>query len=156
VFGEMALLLKDHKRIATATALEHCETVEISRRAFRDYIDRSPSVISSILKALAGRLQVTTMRALRTPDLFMAACEVLCLFGANGGDALPYGETVQSLSKAFLVDAKQIEGLLEMMLNANLIEPDRDQGKIAAIHIRKTDDFLQRADKIYNGLKNIP
>jgi CRP-like cAMP-binding protein len=90
VFAEMAFILREHKRTATATALEHCEVVEISRQEFNDYVDRSPSVISSILKALADRLLTTTMKALRTPDLFMGACEILHLFGKNGKSDLPY------------------------------------------------------------------
>ncbi len=155
VFGEMALLLKDHNRTATATALEHCEVVEISRQSFGDYIDRSPSVIGSILRALADRLMTTTMRALRTPDLFMGACEILHLIGHNSGGALPYEQAVEALSKAFLVGNRQIEGLFEMMSSANLVTSAQDPNGVRTISISGNDDFLERAHKIYKGLKDI-
>ena len=62
VFGEMALILEDHKRTATATALEHSEVVEIEKKDFDKYIEKSPQVIAAALKALVERLLETTSR----------------------------------------------------------------------------------------------
>lgn len=62
VFGVMALVLKDHKRTATATVLEHAEVVEIEKKDFDEYIEKSPKVITAALKALVDRLLDTTTR----------------------------------------------------------------------------------------------
>jgi len=71
VFGEMALLLKDHKRTATATALEYSELVEIEKKYFDEYIGESPPVIATALKALVDRLLDTTSRLKKHEDLDM-------------------------------------------------------------------------------------
>mgnify|MGYP001034221747 CR=1 FL=1 len=155
VFGEMALLLKDHKRTATARALECCEAVEISREAFDAYVDQSPPVIANILGAFADRLLSTTKRSLRTPDLFLAVCEILHLLGANKSGELSYMQTVQSFSKAFVVSTVQIEALFEMMESAKLIEMKKEKGKGRKFFVADPDDFLPRADNVYNSLKNL-
>ena len=155
VFGEMALLLKDHNRTATARALANCEGVEISRRSFKEYIDRSPSVIRNILGAFADRLLATTRRALRTPDLFLGVCEILHLFGAHNSGDLSYRQTVGSLAKAFLVETDQIEALLEIMASANLIEVKKETGRGRRFSVPGDKDFLHRAHTVYGGLKRL-
>ncbi len=69
VFGEMALLLKDHKRTATAIALEYSEIVEIEKKYFDEYIGESPLVIATALKALVERLLDTTSRLKKHEEL---------------------------------------------------------------------------------------
>ncbi len=69
VFGEMALLLKDHKRTATAIALEYSEIVEIEKKYFDEYIGESPPVIATALKALVERLLDTTSRLKKHEEL---------------------------------------------------------------------------------------
>ncbi len=155
VFGEMSLLLQGHKRTATVKAVEPSEVVEIGRQAFDEYIDKSPPVIGSLLKALAGRLQEATVKAMRSPVLFVGVCEVLHLLAANTGSDLLHDQTVQSLSKAFAVDAGQIAKVLEMMSDTSLIELKQEEGKGTVVHIPKKDDFLERAYKIHQGLKSI-
>jgi len=67
VFGEMALVLPDHQRTATAAAADCSEVVEIAKSDFDDYIDSSPAVIAAALKALVDRLRETTVR-LKSPE----------------------------------------------------------------------------------------
>ena len=155
VFGEMALLLKDHKRTATATAAEDCEVVEIKRRAFDDYIAKSPSVIASLVTALASRLQETTMKASKVPDIFMGVCEILSLFQTHTDSDIAFDRTVQTLSSVFLVDKAQIKKTLGMMVDVQLIEVKRNEAGRGVIHIPKKEDFLPRAKKIAKTLKTV-
>jgi CRP-like cAMP-binding protein len=153
VFGEMALLLREHKRTATATAAEDCEVVEIRRKAFDDYIEESPKVIASLVTALASRLRETTMKASKVPDLFTGVCEMLNLVRIHTESDILFDGTVQSLSSAFVVDKEQIKKIFGMMADVNLIEVKRNEAGRGVIHIPKKEDFLPRAKKIGKALK---
>ena len=52
MFGEMAILLGDEKRTATAVALEDSKVVEIKKDDFESYIRQSPAMISTLLNVL--------------------------------------------------------------------------------------------------------
>jgi CRP-like cAMP-binding protein len=68
VFGEMALLLKDHRRIATAKALEYSELVKTSRKSFENFVESSPTFIRMILTTLTERLGDAHTRIMHAPD----------------------------------------------------------------------------------------
>jgi CRP/FNR family cyclic AMP-dependent transcriptional regulator len=155
VFGEMALLLEGHTRTATARALEHCQVVEISRSAFQDYIGQSPSVIASVLQAMADRLDATTRRATRVPDLFMGVCHVLHLFRIHADTDLQYGRTIEALAEAFLVEAKQVEALIKRLSDVGLVEMRQGRGGPEAVCLPTTKDFLGQASKISRGLRSL-
>ena len=57
IFGELALLLDDNKRTATARALEDSRMVVIERADFEKYIKDSPPVIQSLVTVFAKRLK---------------------------------------------------------------------------------------------------
>ncbi len=153
VFGEMALLLKGHKRTATATALELSEVVEIHRQAFDDYMDKSPPVIANILKALANRLKKTTMKAAKAPDTFIGMCEILNLLAIHANSEFLYEQIVNSLSNAFFMDIKQTKELLVMMEEFRLIEIKEIKKGRKIVYLPEKDSFLKRAQKIYTALK---
>jgi CRP-like cAMP-binding protein len=155
VFGDMALLLQDHKRTATATAKEDCEVVEIKREAFDDYISKSPQVIASLLTALAARLQETTMKATKVPDVFIGVCEILNLFRAHTDLDLVYDRTVLSLSHAFFVDKEQIKKIIDIMVDVNLLEVISNEAGAQVIRVLRKDDFLPKAKKIGKALKSV-
>ncbi|MEO5357450.1 MAG: cyclic nucleotide-binding domain-containing protein [Nitrospirae bacterium YQR-1] len=61
ILGEMALLLNCHTRTATATAIEHCELIEITKEVFDGFISQSPPFISLTLRVLVDKLNKATM-----------------------------------------------------------------------------------------------
>ena len=69
--GELALLLPETPRAATAVALEEVETLLLSARSFADLRDRFPSVTDVLLTVLARRNR--TMDALLADALYAPA-----------------------------------------------------------------------------------
>ena len=76
VFGEMALLLKDQKRTATARALVNSKVAKISKKDFDDFVDKSPKLITAVLKAIVSRLQQTTERVTQSPELIWSLSKI--------------------------------------------------------------------------------
>src|SRR3989304_624446 len=60
IFGEMAVLSKDHRRTATAAAVDNAEVIEIDKMSFDEYLRGIPPVIMTILEGLVERLKETT------------------------------------------------------------------------------------------------
>jgi len=60
IFGEMALLSAEQKRMATARALSYVEVIEIDKTAFDELMAGSPTIIVTVLHALTQRLVHTT------------------------------------------------------------------------------------------------
>ncbi|NLF97335.1 MAG: cyclic nucleotide-binding domain-containing protein [Candidatus Riflebacteria bacterium] len=67
VFGEMALVLKDQKRTATAVARSDSKVAVISKQDFDEFLEKSPKLIGVALTALVHRLRTTTERLGKTP-----------------------------------------------------------------------------------------
>jgi CRP-like cAMP-binding protein len=56
IFGEMALISEDHRRTATARALEPIEVIAIDKKKFDELVFETPSIIGVVLGELAKRL----------------------------------------------------------------------------------------------------
>lgn len=151
VFGEMAVFLDDHRRVATVTALEHTKVIEVGRDALETYLADSPPFIASIIKSLAERLRNVNGRVLRSPDIFWSVCEVLNLLNAQAQDGLDYPSTVKAISAATGAEAKTIESRLDLLDTVNLVSiRDAGGGKVIALEDR--DEFLDKALKVHNAL----
>ena len=59
IFGEMALLSKEKKRTATATALNCVKVIKIDKASFNELLSKSPSIIASILHGITQRFSDT-------------------------------------------------------------------------------------------------
>ena len=153
VFGEMALLLEDHQRTATATAVEECTVIRIPKKIFKSYMKSSPSVISKCLVAIATRLDELTDKAtLAPPDLFEGTARVLHLMQIHQQNNLLYDDTVETMSKLLSQTKSKVRETVEIMKAMNLIkisQSGRDQKRIFLIG-RK--DFLKKALKIKSVL----
>ncbi len=152
VFGEMALLLKDSRRTATATALDDVESIEISKNVFESYIQKSPQVIRFLLIAFAERLRSMNIRASKAPDLFRAVSCMFDLLMAHGNTDLSYGVTVEYLAKSLLAAPREIEGILEMMSGFGLLEIKTWADGKKLIVLPGGDGFSRHAMKIHLGL----
>ncbi|MBW1741555.1 MAG: cyclic nucleotide-binding domain-containing protein [Deltaproteobacteria bacterium] len=153
VFGEMALMLKEHKRTATATTLEDSELVEIHKSAFDQYIKSSPQVIATVLKAFTDRLQKTTERASRAPDIFIGTSQILNLLAIHEKRELSYHKTIEAISSALVVDIPMIKEMLSMMESFKLLELKQNALGQLMIHL-PDDDFLERAMQIHEALES--
>lgn len=152
VFGEMVLLLENHTRTATATAVENSELVEISKGAFDAYIKSSPPVISTVIMALAERLQRTNERAIRVPNILEATTEILNMLVVHDKRELPYSKTVKAISSILVVNKKETEKVLTMMDSFNLLEIKPDDHGQKTIYIAEDIDFPGQASKMFKAL----
>lgn len=148
VFGEMALLMSERKRTATAKALTHSVLVEVTRETIDDYLRESPPFITAVLSTLVNRLKKATEKASKTPNLFLSVCEILNLFVLHGQAELFYDATVSALAAALVADAAQVEEQLRVLQAFNLVEISlHSGGRKPAIYILRKDKFLLEAKR---------
>jgi CRP/FNR family cyclic AMP-dependent transcriptional regulator len=153
VFGEMALVLKEHRRTATATAVEDSELVKIPKSVFDKYVNASPKLISSCLFTIAGRLQSTTRKASKSPDSYEGVAQIVNLLSRHKQWVLSYDETQGAIAGALKKDEREVGNTLSLMESLNLIElKDAENGK-KMIHLIEKDHFLEKALNIFNVLK---
>lgn len=156
VFGEMALLSKDQKRTASATAVGATKVAEISRKDFEDFMEQSPKLVNAVLTNLVERLKKTSDLVTRTPDLFVGVAEVLNLLMQHSVKGVKYmpsiammrlPDVVKSCAEAFVVPQEEVRKILKQMETLALIEfkIENDQHYI---DILPKTDFLERCRKI--------
>ncbi len=156
VFGEMALLLKEQKRTATAIAKSSAKVAEIVRKDFEEFIEQSPKLVSAVLSALVERLQKTTSMVTKVPDPFIAIGETLHLLLVHTTKMIKYDTKatmikydlfVKSVSAALLYDISTVTKTLSNMETLGLIEIKVDENDKLIDVVRK-QDFLERVRKI--------
>lgn len=149
VFGEMALLLKDQKRTATARAISKSKLATISRNDFDDFINQSPKVITAVLKAIVSRLQLTTERITHSPELYMVIIENLnLLIQHRVFDWINYDLFAQSISKSIKIAPDKVQKTMQFLTTVGLIDIQISKNK-AFINIPKPKYFMDRAMKIH-------
>ena len=142
VFGEMAILLGDERRTATAVALEDSKVVEIKKSAFEDYMRKSPQMISTILNVMVYRLKTATAKALRVPNLFLGIVNVLDLMGKSGAGEINYLNAVNTLSAAFNTPGESVEKALQMLADDGLIAVQAKGGGEKSLTLPEPADFM--------------
>lgn len=152
VIGEMALLLKDHKRIATATALEAATFVEVNQENFEKFMASSPAFIKMILSALSERLCRADAKVMHVPDIFIAVCEILNLLFGHGNAEITYDLAASAISNALSLDTKVIKEQLSQLEQLRLIEISEGEGH--KIISSPGENFLAEAMKIRKVLLN--
>lgn len=146
IFGEMSLLSKDHKRTATAEAVEFSEAVEIDKKSFDNYLAQTPPVIVNVLNALADRLKSATSRVSSwSPDLFIGTCEMLNLLAAKDKTDLPFESTAATISGVFSANANLIKEKIKKLEEMNLIELNDNSKCEKMISLVNKGKFLEKA-----------
>jgi CRP-like cAMP-binding protein len=157
VFGEMALLLKDQKRTATAIARSPSKVAEIGKADFDDFIEQSPKLISAVLKVLVERLQKTTQMVSKSPDLFLSTCEILHLLHLHTVRQIKYDTSItmiradhviQTVSRSLFATLPEVRKIIENLETLSLIEIKAENG-MTFIEIQRPQDFLDRSYKIH-------
>ncbi len=154
VFGEMALILAEHKRTATATALEDSEIVKIPKDVFDKYMTGSPRFISTCLIAIARRLQETTTKASTNPDTFMGVAQILDLFWEHDRRELSYEKIVTGLWKAMSKGKVEITKVIAMMENLNFLHVKNSENGEKIIHLLGEKSFIERATNTHHILES--
>jgi CRP-like cAMP-binding protein len=114
--------LKEHRRTATATAVEVSERVRIPKDIFDKYANASPKLISTCLFTIAGRLQSTTRKASQSPDSHEGVSQIMNLLAIHERCEFFYDETLDAIAGALLKDKMAVAEILSLMESLNLIE----------------------------------
>lgn len=148
IIGEMALFLRDHRRTATAIALEDSEIISIDKENLKGYLDSSPLIISTLINSLVDRLYNTTRNLLNPPRLFQSICQMLHLLTLHGNGDILIDETVQTLSQVMQVETKGILEIFEVLEAQSLIDIAQNDAGVKMIRVIQPDTFLSRLAKI--------
>ncbi|MBF0101057.1 MAG: cyclic nucleotide-binding domain-containing protein, partial [Desulfobacterales bacterium] len=145
VFGEMALILNDHKRTATAIALDYCDVVEIHKTDFDHFMNQSPKIIKGLLSAITERLVHTTIKAVKIPDIFIGTIETLELLAAHHVYEIDMDQFINSVSTSLVTDPKEIKNIIHQFETHNLLEVKQDMLKTKIIYILVKRGFAKKA-----------
>jgi CRP-like cAMP-binding protein len=122
IFGEMALVLSDQKRTATAKALEDSEVTVINKSTFYKYLMNSSPVIRTLVSDLVDRLYKTTAMLVETDDLSVSICQMFRLLTQHQVPELDYEGTVNVFSRCFRINPDIIQDKLEQLAKSDLLE----------------------------------
>ncbi len=122
IFGEMALVLENRQRTATARVLEDSEVIVIFKNSFYEYLNETSIVIRTLISELIDRLYKTTARLVESDELSLGICQMLRLLNLHQVSLLDYGEVVRAFSRCFKADPAVIEEKLEQLARTNLLE----------------------------------
>lgn len=150
LFGEMAILLDDEKRTATAVALEDSKVVEIKKEDFEEYIRQSPPIIATLLNVLVHRLKTATQKSLRVPNLFLGITSLLSMFSKQGVRKLNYLDTVSNLANAFNTNAESVEKAFEILAGDGLVNINAEDGE-KSIGLLDPDQFAAKTKERRKG-----
>lgn len=122
IFGEMALVLSDQKRTATAKALEDTEVTVINKSTFYKYLMNASPVIRILVSDLIDRLCKTTAMLVETDDLAISICQMFRLLSQHQVPELDYDGTVNVFARCFRISPAVIEDKLEQLAKSDLLE----------------------------------
>jgi CRP-like cAMP-binding protein len=145
LFGEMAILLEDEKRTATAVALEDSKVVEIKKYDFQRLVEESPPVINTVVKVLVHRLKTATQKSLRVPNLYLAALYTLDTMARHGVEELDHLTLVGNMAQTLVTTEESIDKILTTIAADAMISFDKDDGGRKLVRILEMDDFVGKA-----------
>ncbi|WP_051958181.1 Crp/Fnr family transcriptional regulator [Desulfobacter vibrioformis] len=145
VFGEMALILGNHKRSATATAVTDVRLIRIPKSKFDAYMKASPTVITTTLVAIARRVNELTPQTGQSVDGFEAAARILHLMNDHHRSDISLDQTLETLSHVLAIGPKEIDHAIKLMASLNLLEVVNPETPQACIRIIDKDRFLEKA-----------
>lgn len=151
MFGEMAILLEDEKRTATAVALEDSKVIEIKQYDFQQFLKDSPVIISTLVNVLVHRLKTATNKSLRVPNLFTGICNILEMLGEHGVRELNYLSTLNNFSQTFNISKENIDKALGMLEEHELIEFFMNDSRERTIRLLEVKDLAHKAAEHKKG-----
>ncbi len=149
VFGEMAIIFDEERRTATAMATEYTELVQIHKNDFEKFLAKSPKIIVHLLNALVSRLQQTTQRLGKAPNVFLGCCEMINLLSYHNREVIDYDVTVHSMASTFITDNESIKEKLQEMEDNELVDILIDGIGKKTIRIIGRHSFMSRARRAF-------
>ena len=147
-FGELALL-DGAPRSATAIALDATETAVLPRGAFRDLLDRDPSLRDALLAGLAHELRRITKHVEELHFLDLAGRLAMRLVRLareldkdSGTVRLPWPYTQSDLASMIGGTRQSVNRLLSDLIDDGLVTIERD-----TLVIHDVDELLRVADR---------
>ncbi len=150
VFGEMALLLKNQQRTATAITLTDAKLAEISRKNFDDFFNQAPKLISAVLRTMVERLEQTNSRVTQNPEVYTIITETLeLLIRHEQYKRIRYSQLIDCIVNSYKLEPAIITKSLNFMVTLGLIEISTDShSNQKYIDVIKPTDFIDRARQI--------
>lgn len=147
MFGEMALILQDHRRTLTASALTDLEMVEISKERFDEFIGQSPPMIRAVLDTLVQRLRVSTNKAAHVPTTFYALSLMVDLTVQHGVTELDFGHTCDALCQFFAITTEEASPVFDQLAQLGMIETMRQKDGSMGLKVLEKGHFAAKAVK---------
>ncbi|MBG0775053.1 MAG: cyclic nucleotide-binding domain-containing protein [Desulfovibrionaceae bacterium] len=145
LFGEMAVLLGDQKRTASAVALEDCKVVEIKKDDFEEFVKQSPQIMQTVLDVLVHRLKVATVKSMQVPSAFHGVSQMLGLFALHGVEELDYLNTTKAVAHSFVISPAKVNAIFNTLANLQMIEMRKHSDGSKRIGILEMDSFVAKA-----------
>lgn len=145
LFGEMAILLEDERRTATAVALEDSKVVEIKKDDFQRLVMQSPPVISTVVKVLVHRLKTATQKSLRVPNLYLGTLQTLDLLAKHGVSQLDHMALINSLAQTLVTSPENIDKILGTIAGDEMIAYEKGGQGQKVVTLLETEDFMGKA-----------
>ena len=147
LFGEMAILLDDNRRTATAVALEDCKVVEIKKDDFEEFVKQSPQIMQTVLSVLVSRLKVATEKSMRVPSPFQGICQLMDLFVRHGVYDLDFLHTVKTFAQSFIIAPSKVNALLNSLAGLGMVEMWKHKDGSKRIRLLVQEEFAANAVK---------
>lgn len=145
MFGEMALVLGDQRRTATAIAKDDIRVVEIKKDNFDDFIRESPQIMQTVLDVLVHRLRKSTKKAMQVPSLFQGTCRTMELLCRHGCTDLDYITTISNLKDAFTVEEDRVLDILEKLEHLQMLNISNANDGNKRIKLLQPENFTSEA-----------
>ena len=148
-FGEMAIM-DGQPRSATATAMERCETIYVSREGFLRFLDEHPGAMRKIIVMLSRRLRSATdhLADLVFHDVYGRLAKKLLELGEIHGRTLPDGRVELQLALT-QQDLANLVGASRESIN-KVIKLYRDKGYLSVqshrITLNQPHELQRRAE----------
>jgi hypothetical protein len=150
VFGEMAVLLPDRKRTATARALDRVKVVVINKKNFDAFIDKTPNIIQSILGVLVQRLKESTDKHIHSSGIFHGLVLTIDLMIQHETLDIDYLKLNTMLSEFFMLKPEQSKVYIDKLGKLGLVKLWRNQSGVKKVRVYEQESFAARALQALN------
>ena len=145
IFGEMALILKNHRRLGTITALDDIQVVEVGREVMEDMLDNTPPILKAVLSTLVQRLRVSTCKLSYVPKLVHGAALILDTMAKNGMTRVDQESMLSALNGLYGNSREEGVHALDQLAECDLISMSRATDGGVAVYLDESAFFLQKA-----------
>lgn len=145
MFGEMAVLLGDQKRTASAVALEDVKVVEIKKDDFEEFVRQSPQIMQTVLDVLVHRLKAATTKSMQVPSAFHGVCQMLDLMAKHGVYELDYLHVTQTVAHSFVQSAAKVNAIFNTLAALNMIEMRKHSDGSKRVVLLEQEHFVAKA-----------